>query len=132
MKSSSESRVTREERRGLLERERTLKDGQEERWQAYLLLRDVIRDAGTTDLKLKAKKLALRCLRLISTERFGRGGDTPRRSGPIAIAHQIRYIRTPYETQNSGPLHSRCTCRANADPTTTIVDGNPEPVDCRG
>ena len=31
--------------------ERKLKDDQEERWRAFLVLRDVVRDEGKTDVK---------------------------------------------------------------------------------
>ncbi len=69
--ASNDSRLTREERQTLIEKERKLKDDQEERWRAYLILRDVVREAGKTDLGRRAAGLALRCLRGIS-DRFGR------------------------------------------------------------
>ena len=40
-------------------------------WRAYLILRDVVRDAGKTGLGRKAAVLAVHCLRGIS-DRFGR------------------------------------------------------------
>ena len=52
--------------------ERALKDSQEERWRAYLILNEVARDAGTSGLGRRATKLALQCLRGINTDRFGR------------------------------------------------------------
>jgi tetratricopeptide (TPR) repeat protein len=68
---SGDSRLTREERRTLLDNERKLKDDQEERWRAYLILREVVRDAGKTQLGRQAARLAVVCLRGIS-ERFER------------------------------------------------------------
>ena len=68
---SRDSRLTREERQTLVDKERKLKDDQEERWRAYLILRDVVRDAGKTDLGRRAAQSAVRCIRGIS-ERFGR------------------------------------------------------------
>ncbi|MDP8982653.1 MAG: hypothetical protein M3O35_18905 [Acidobacteriota bacterium] len=68
---SGDSRLTREERRTLMENERTLKDDQEERWRAYLILRDLIQDCGKTSLGRRAAQLAIRCLRGIN-ERFER------------------------------------------------------------
>jgi len=62
----------REERQSLIAGQRKLKDDQEERWRAYLILRDVVRDSGKTNLGRQAAQLAIRCLRGISTERFGR------------------------------------------------------------
>jgi hypothetical protein len=52
-----------------------LKDDQEERWRAYLLLRDVVRGEGKSELGRKAAALALRCLHGISVERFERGEE---------------------------------------------------------
>jgi len=74
MTGSTESRLTGEERKALISRERKLKDDQEERWRAYLILRDVVRDSGKTDVGRNAAQLALGCLRRIS-ERFGRQDD---------------------------------------------------------
>jgi hypothetical protein len=68
---SGDSRLTREERRMLMENERRLKDDQEERWRAYLILREVVRDAGKTQLGRQAARLAVVCLRGIS-DRFER------------------------------------------------------------
>jgi hypothetical protein len=51
--------------------ERNLKDDQEERWRAYLVLRELVQDAST-DLAHRAALLAVRCLRGINTDRFGR------------------------------------------------------------
>jgi len=71
MTGSTESRLTGEERKALISRERKLRDDQEERWRAYLILRDVVRDSGKTDVGRNAAQLAVGCLRRIS-ERFGR------------------------------------------------------------
>ena len=68
---ATESRLTRAEREGLLRDERKLKDDQEERWRAYLILRELVRESGNSDLGRKSARLAINCLRKIST-RFGR------------------------------------------------------------
>ena len=73
--AANDSRLTREERDTLLAGERRLKDEQEERWRAYLILRDVVQDAGKTDLGRKSARLGLRCLRGINTDRFGRKNE---------------------------------------------------------
>ncbi len=69
--AESDSRLNRQERRRLLAAERKLKDDQEELWRAYLILREVVREAGATDLGQRAARLGVRCLRRISS-RFGR------------------------------------------------------------
>ena len=70
--AAHDSRLTRDERQALVAGERKLKDEQEERWRAYMILRDVIPEAGKTDLGRKAAQLAIRCLRGINSDRFGR------------------------------------------------------------
>ncbi len=72
LRADEDSRLTGAERHELKEGERTLKDSQEERWRAYLILNEVARDAGTSRLGRRAATLALTCLRRISTDRFGR------------------------------------------------------------
>jgi hypothetical protein len=67
----SDNRLTREEHQNLIDGERRLRDDQEELWRAYMILRDVVRDAGHTDLGRQSAQLAVRCLRKLS-ERFGR------------------------------------------------------------
>lgn len=71
----TDDRFTRAERDSVTAGERKLKDDQEERWRAYLILRDVVDQAGTTKLGRDAAQLALRCLRHINTDRFGREDD---------------------------------------------------------
>jgi hypothetical protein len=70
--AASDERLTRTERQALTDSERSLKDGQEERWRAYLILRDIVRDAGQSNLGRKSATLSLVCLRGINTDRFGR------------------------------------------------------------
>jgi hypothetical protein len=70
--ADQESRLTRIERERLRAAERHLKDQQEEYWRAYLLLREVVDESGQTALGRRAAQLAVRCLRRISTDRFGR------------------------------------------------------------
>jgi hypothetical protein len=85
--SSSESRLTREEREALLANERKLKDDQEERWRAYLILRDVVRDAGQTELGRRAANLAIRSLRGLS-DRFERQSEI--RKADIELTSWLR------------------------------------------
>ena len=67
--------------------ERKLKDDQEERWRAYLILRDVVQATGKTDLGRKAAQLAIRCLRGIS-DRFGRQDEI--RKADIGLSDWLR------------------------------------------
>jgi hypothetical protein len=85
--ASSDSRLTRAERQALIDGERRLKDEQEERWRAYLILRDVVRDAGETDLGRRAAVLAVRCLRGIS-DRFERQEEI--RKADIELSNWLR------------------------------------------
>jgi tetratricopeptide (TPR) repeat protein len=84
---STDSRFTRSERQKQMDLERKLKDEQEERWRAYLILRDVVRDAGNTELGRKAAALGVKCLRGIS-ERFGRAEEI--RKADIALSRRLR------------------------------------------
>ncbi len=87
LSASSESRVTREERQALIAGERKLKDEQEERWRAYLILRDVVRDAGKTDVGRRAAKLAILSLRGLS-DRFERESEI--RKADIELSNWLR------------------------------------------
>ncbi len=82
--ASTDSRLTRQERQTLMDAERKLKDDQEERWRAYLILQDVVRQSGKTELGGQAAQLAIRCLRGINTDRFGREGEI--RQGDIEMS----------------------------------------------
>lgn len=73
--AEEDGRLTRAERDTLVVGERKLKDDQEERWQAYLILKDVVATEGRTDLGRQAAALAVRCLRNIRTDRFGREAE---------------------------------------------------------
>ena len=59
-------------RAAMLEAERRLRDAQEERWRAYLMLDELVREAGRSELGRRAARKALSCLDRINTERFGR------------------------------------------------------------
>jgi hypothetical protein len=72
--ASKESGFTAEERQTAILQERQLKDDQEERWRAWLILRGVVADAGKSPLGRKAALLALDDLARIS-DRFGREAD---------------------------------------------------------
>ncbi|HEY1759734.1 MAG TPA: hypothetical protein VGG72_30465 [Bryobacteraceae bacterium] len=76
--ANTDDRLTGEERQSEIDAERKLKDDQEERWRAYLILRDVIRDAGKTELGRKAAELAVLCVRRIARDRFGRQDELAR------------------------------------------------------
>ncbi len=71
-RNSGETRLARAEREALLALQRKLQDEQEERWRAYLILREIVREAGDGDIGRRAAQLAIRCLRRINTDRFGR------------------------------------------------------------
>jgi hypothetical protein len=85
--ASSDSRLTREERKTLTDGERKLKDDQEERWRAYLILRDLVRDSGKTELGRKAARLAITCLRGIS-DRFDRQSEI--RLAYVELSNSLR------------------------------------------
>jgi tetratricopeptide (TPR) repeat protein len=86
--SRTDWRLTRDEREALTASERKLKDDQEERWRAYLILRDVVRDARLTPRGQKAARLALRSLNGINTDRFEREEDIR-----LAAADLIKALR---------------------------------------
>lgn len=69
-----DARFTRQERETATQQKRQLKDDQEERWRAYLILRDVVRDAGRSQLGRRSALVALDDLTRIS-DRFGRQDD---------------------------------------------------------
>lgn len=61
-----------EERTSFLKKERKVKDEQEERWRAYKILEKIRERAGHTEIGDRAAARALKCLKLINTDRFGR------------------------------------------------------------
>jgi hypothetical protein len=67
--------LTGEERDRFRKEERRVKDEQEERWRAYVILAAVVEEAGYTELGKKAATKADRCLALISRERFDRTAE---------------------------------------------------------
>ncbi|MEI9815011.1 MAG: hypothetical protein WDO18_21245 [Acidobacteriota bacterium] len=75
LQGDQDAQLTTRERALQMDRERRLRDEQEEYWRAYLVLRDVMNEAGKTELGRSAAQLALRDLRRISTARFGREKD---------------------------------------------------------
>ncbi|MEQ1947288.1 MAG: hypothetical protein ABL995_08865 [Bryobacteraceae bacterium] len=86
--TARENRADKEQHAALLSANRTLQDSQEERWQAYLLLRGVADDEGKTDLGVRAAQLAIRCLRGIN-ERFGRRAEI--RKADIELSTWLRH-----------------------------------------
>lgn len=85
--ASKDDRLTRVERQVLIDDERKLKDDQDERWRAYLMLHEVVRGAGQTDLGRKAARLGIRCLRGIS-DRFERKSEI--RKADIELSNWLR------------------------------------------
>jgi tetratricopeptide (TPR) repeat protein len=85
--ASTDSRLTGEERRVMMEGERKLKDDQEERWRAYLILREIVQRQGKAELGRKSAVLALQCLSGIS-DRFGRLDEI--RSGYAELSKLLR------------------------------------------
>jgi hypothetical protein len=81
--AEKDTRLTRAERQKLTAAERKLKDDQEERWRAYLLLRKVVAESGPGEIGRKSQQLALRCLRRLS-ERFGREDEI--RAGIVELS----------------------------------------------
>lgn len=88
MQGSTEYRLTKTEREAQIAAERKLKDDQEERWRAYLILRDVVRQAGHLGVGRKAAVLALRCIRGINTDRFGHAAEV--RKGDFELTAWLR------------------------------------------
>jgi hypothetical protein len=82
--AEKDSKFTRMERDRQIALERRLRDEQEERWRAYLILREVMQEAGKSELGRRAARLAQRCLRQISWERFGREEDFRRADKEVA------------------------------------------------
>ena len=82
--ASTDVRLTKAERETLLASERKVKDEQEERWRAYLILRDVAKDAPKTKLGRQAADLAIHCLLGIS-ERFERQPEIRRHERELAV-----------------------------------------------
>ncbi len=85
--ASTDSRLTGEERRVMMDGERKLKDDQEERWRAYLILRELVQQQGKTELGRKSAALALQCLSRIN-DRFGRLDEI--RSGYAELSRLLR------------------------------------------
>lgn len=82
--SEKEGRFTAQERAIAIQQERELKDAQEEYWQAYRTLHEIVRQAGRSPLRRKAAAKALSCLMQINTERFGRAADIAARQRELA------------------------------------------------
>ena len=90
LNGATDYRLTQAERTNMADTERKLKDSQEERWQAYLMLRDVVRDAGASKLGRDAATLALSCLRGIRGDRFGREEEI--RHAEIELSRWLRQV----------------------------------------
>ena len=92
LSAGKEQRFTRQERLRQIELERKLKDEQEELWRAHLILRDVVRKVGPTDLGRRSAALAIRCLRRLS-ERFERSAEI--RTADIELTRFLRGAPSP-------------------------------------
>jgi len=86
--AQSDPRLTRAERDTFVSGERDLRDMQEERWRAYLILNSIVERGGKTPLGRRSALLALRCLRGIATQRFGR--ETMIREADIRLSNWLR------------------------------------------
>jgi len=84
---AKDTRFTAPERLRQAALERKLKDDQEERWRAYLILREVVTEAGPTPLGRHAAELAIRCVRRIN-ERFDRPQEI--RDADIELSRWLR------------------------------------------
>jgi hypothetical protein len=58
--------------------ERRVKDEQEERWRAYLILAPIVEKGSPKNLRKRAAIKAIRCLDMIATQRFGRSEEIDR------------------------------------------------------
>ncbi len=87
---AKDTRLTAPERIRQATLERKLKDDQEERWRAYLILREVVTEAGPTPLGRRSAELAIRCVRRIS-DRF----DRPKEIRDADIELSVWLRRTP-------------------------------------
>jgi hypothetical protein len=90
--ASADSRLTRQERQLLMDRERKLKDDQEERWRAYSILRGIVKDSGNSETGRQAAELAIDCLRSIS-DRFGRQDEI--RRADFELSKWLRQMQKP-------------------------------------
>ncbi len=86
--AGKDTRLTRAERDRLLAAERRLRDQQEEHWRAYQLAQDVVKAEGRTELGRRAARLAIRCLRRINTDRFGRAKEIA--AADVALTRWLR------------------------------------------
>jgi tetratricopeptide (TPR) repeat protein len=82
--AETEYRLTRQERQALLDNERRLKDEQDERWRAYLILRRIVDESGKTEVGRRSARLAIRCLRGLS-ERFGREEEIRKAEAELSV-----------------------------------------------
>ena len=87
LRASTDTRLDGQERQTLTADERKLKDDQEERWRAYVVLREVVDAEGKTALGREAAQLATQCLRGIS-DRFGRQDEI--RKADIELSAWLR------------------------------------------
>jgi hypothetical protein len=91
--ADSDSRLTREERDAFTSGERELRDLQEERWRAYLVLNRIVEESGRNPLGRKAAQLAIRCLRGIATRRFGREQEIAQ--ADIRLSNWLKQLSRP-------------------------------------
>jgi hypothetical protein len=82
--------LTAVEREDVVHADRRLQDAQEERWQAFLQLEQVARDAGDSPLARRAALKILDTLVRINTGRFGRADEID-----AAIRKWRAWLKTP-------------------------------------
>jgi hypothetical protein len=87
-RNDRESGMTADEHAAVVTDDRRLRDEQEERWQAFLLLEQVASDAGDSAIARTAALKILDCLPRINTERFGREAEIS-----AAIRRWIAWLR---------------------------------------
>jgi hypothetical protein len=85
LRADHDTGLTADERQRRMTGERELRDKQEEYWRAYQILNGVVRESGHNELGNRAAKLALRCLRRIGTNRFGRSDEIE--AADIELSH---------------------------------------------
>jgi hypothetical protein len=99
---AADTRLTRAERESQQDLRRKLQDDQEERWRAYLILRKIVQDGADPEIQRRAIQLALRCLRGINTDRFGREEEI--NAAEIELSARLRR------------LHATTPAHANTQP----------------
>jgi hypothetical protein len=122
-RDAGDTRPTRAEREAQLALQRKLKDDQDERWRAYLILRRIVRDAGHGDIGRRAAELAIRCLRGINTGRFGREEEI--RKADIQLSSWIHRFQAAVEPrQRADEAARRHNSKSDFESVTAFEDSS--------